>query len=126
MFGLRLDGRVAKFGGGLIAFGLIAGMTGQRQVGHPIGAAPRLWNDVFLFERHVGDATVGAVVPPFEQEILPDLEAKQRPALVFEATDFGVFECLHVEVDSFVGQVRDWTPAQIANSPSHRFRPTVR
>ena len=73
-----------------VAFILIAGMTGEGEVGDPIGAAPCLRDDVLHFEGQVRLPAVGAAVMELLQNILPNLIPGQLAELIVHAANLRV------------------------------------
>src|SRR5947209_4792934 len=97
LFGPRLYLGMAEFCRCLAAFLLVTWHTGQRQVGHTITAASRLWHNMFHFERHLVYATIGTRPLELLQQIRADFISTQFAVLVRTAADGWVHELLHIE-----------------------------
>ncbi|EPX83523.1 hypothetical protein Salmuc_02131 [Salipiger mucosus DSM 16094] len=87
----------------LVALGLVAGLAGQRQVGHAVRSAARARVDMLDLQRHMPRVAVGAAAIPFFQKILPHLVASEGALLVLGAGDLRVVEHLHVEAHALDG-----------------------
>jgi hypothetical protein len=113
---LGLHVRMPILLGGLRPLGVVARLTGKREVAHPIGAAARPGHKVLDLERHAGRATVGAPAPKLLQQVFTDLIAGQLPLLIRCASDLGLLQELGVKADEFLREGGDWgEPAE----PSH-------
>src|SRR6186713_2764042 len=69
------------------------------------------------FEGHITFAAVGALSVPLFEQILADFVAGERALLVLDATDFGVFQQLHIEFDPFKRDAGERQPARQADAP---------
>ena len=96
---------------------LIAAMTGQRQIAHPVIARLAPGGDVVNLKRHVLRPAVGTLPSPFLKQVLSNLVAGKRSLLVRGSADFGVLHLLHVELDQFEADGGDGTPSRQAAYP---------
>jgi hypothetical protein len=62
---LCLDVRMTELGGGARALGVMAGLAGEGEVAHPVGATANLGDDVLDLQRDIGRVAVGALAPHF-------------------------------------------------------------
>src|SRR5262245_1174009 len=67
---------------------------------------------------------VGALAPPFLQQIFSDLVARQFALLVLDATDLRILQELGIEFDQFKRERVDRTPAAYPRHPGERVADT--
>ena len=94
---------------GPVPFATVAGLAGQGEVAHAVGATPALGVDVLDLERHVGLAAIRARAVPLLEQVLPQLVPGERALLVRDARDLGVLDLLEVELDQLLGRRGDRT-----------------
>ncbi len=80
----------------------VTGLAGQRQICHPIGAAPHSGHDVLHLQGDVLRPTVGACPVPLGQEVLADFVSEQGPLLIGDASYFRVLQVLQIEAHQFL------------------------
>ena len=64
-----------------------------------IGAVARFWDNMLDLQGDVRGFAVGALPPPFFEQILADLIARQFTLLVLDAADLRILQHLRVEFD---------------------------
>ena len=104
---------------GPVPFATVAGLAGQSEVAHAVGATPALGVDVLDLERHVRLAAIRACACHIEQ-VLPQLVAGERALLGRDAGDLGVLDLLEVELDQLLRRRGDRTePKEPADPGEH-------
>jgi len=116
--GLRLHLWVAELGRRPVAFGQVAVVACQNEVGHAIGAAPTAGQLVIELEGHLSLAAIRAAVPELLQQIGPRLPAGQFTPLVLDAADLRVLQQLRIEFDTFHLDAPDGRPPAVAPRPA--------
>src|SRR5215469_10636718 len=120
--GLGLHRWMTEFLGSPVAFGLVASVTRQRQIRGAVASAATPGNNMIDFPVVASDGflvAIGAAITPFEQQILPDFGAGERPMLVLGASDSWVLQELSIETHCFKRYRIQRTPAGQALHPGH-------
>src|ERR1700682_2767014 len=105
---------------GPVPFATVAGLAGQGEVAHAVGATPALGVDVLDLERHVRLAAIRARAVPLLEQVLPQLVAGERALLGRDARDLGVLDLLKVELDQLLRRRGDRTePKEPADPGEH-------
>lgn len=108
-----------------LAFAGIARLASQRQVADVVRAAIGAGFDMLDLQRHMLNATIGALPAPFfKQELAAGISGKS-PLLVFNASNVGVVHLLHVELDALDGNFSNARPTAETVDPSQRGVNTV-
>ncbi len=100
--GLRLDMGEPEFMRCLVAFLLVALLTGQRQITHPMTAPAHFRHDVFDLQGYARSLAVRALMAPLEQQVFFQLIARQGAVLVFCSLNFRILQGLGIEARRLV------------------------
>src|SRR5262245_2301130 len=112
---------------GAPTFGVVAGVAGQRQVAHPIGATTSSRHNVLDLQWYSLGATARAPAPPLLQQILSNRVPSKGPLLVRDSRDLWILEGLGIELHQPLGgRPHRCEAAQLADPSQHILDPTLK
>ncbi len=107
-----------------IAFLHIAVVAGEHEIGHAVGAASTLGQQVVDLKGNIGFAAIDTSIAVFHEHIRPDLPPHEFATLVVHSRDLWILEQLHIEADTFDIDARHRCPLAISACPAEHVAQT--
>jgi hypothetical protein len=116
---------MSKFFGSSVCFGLVTGVTTERQIAHAMTAATTCGKNMIQLEGNLFALAIGTTMLPFGQEIFPDLHAEKGSALIGNPVDFWILQGLRIKANQFLTELPKRTPALKSLDPGHHLKHTT-